>query len=147
MNNSQITVIDTLVVDKQNKNILIQQRSATRKLFPLCWDFVGGHLEPDETIEQCIKRELFEETRMHLVSIIKQIHEFKWEYGNHKVTDKVFMIEAQGEIQLEEGKAIQAKWIKRDEAHLLLKPGETHNEMHQAVINAFDALDKSTFTN
>ena len=136
-----INTQDNLIVDKHTRTILIQQRSATRNLFPLCWDFVGGHLEFDESAKQCIKRELLEETGMQLINIIKQVHEFAWHYDNHEVIDKVFIIEAQGEIQLEEGKAIQAKWIKRDEAHLLLKPGETYNEMYQAILNAFDALE------
>jgi len=137
-----INTQDNLIVDKHTRTILIQQRSATRNLFPLCWDFVGGHLEFDESAKQCIKRELLEETGMQLINIIKQVHEFAWHYDNHEVIDKVFIIEAQGEIQLEEGKAIQAKWIKRDEAYLLLKPNEAHNEMYQAILNAFDVLEQ-----
>ncbi len=51
------------------------------------------------------------------------------------------MIIAAGEFRLEEGKAINARWITRNEASLLLRSGEASNEMYQAVLKAFDILD------
>jgi len=134
-------VVDCLITDLHNKTVLIQQRSGTRKLFPYCWDFIGGHLEPNESIDDCISRELHEEANMQLVNIIKQIHEFRWATSTYEVMDKVYMITAEGEFRLETDKAIAAKWITRNEATLLLKPGETTNEMYQAALHAFDYLD------
>lgn len=141
INDKNKIVVDCLIANVQNKTLLIQQRSGTRKLFPYCWDFIGGHLENNESIEECIRRELFEEANMHLVCIIKQVHEFQWLHDNCTVVDKVFMITAQGEFRLEKGKAIDARWITRKEATLLLKPGETTNEMYQAALKEFDVLD------
>lgn len=40
--------------------VLAAQRSATMRL-PLKWEFPGGKLEPGETLEQCIVREIKEE--------------------------------------------------------------------------------------
>lgn len=136
-------IVDCLIVNLQDNTFLIQQRSGTRRLFPYCWDFIGGHLEDDEPVEECIRRELLEEANMQLVRIIAQVHEFKWSCENYTATDKVYMIEARGEFRLEKGKAIAARWITRNEAKLLLKPGEETNEMYQAILKAFDHLERA----
>jgi 8-oxo-dGTP diphosphatase len=41
--------------------LLLALRSLARKAYPNCWDIVGGHLEPGETIEQALIREAIEE--------------------------------------------------------------------------------------
>jgi 8-oxo-dGTP diphosphatase len=134
-------VVDCLIANLKEKTLLVQQRSGTRKLFPYFWDFIGGHLENDESIEECIRREVFEEAKMRLVRVIAQVHEFTWAYDDCDVVDKVYMIIAEGEFRLEKGKAIAARWITRSDASLLLKPGETDNDMYQAILKAFDVLD------
>jgi 8-oxo-dGTP pyrophosphatase MutT (NUDIX family) len=136
------TVIDCIVANTKDKTILIQQRSGSRKLFPYCWEFLGGHQEPGETIETCIKRELFEEGNLQLTQIITKLHEFYWSYEQTLVKDIVYLIEAAGNFKLEEGKAISHKWIKRDEAHLILKPGERTNGLYEAAHKAFDILEQ-----
>ncbi len=141
-NEHQQTVIDFIVANKQDKTILIQQRSGSRKLFPYCWEFLGGHLEPGESIEECIKRELLEEGNMQLVQIVAKLHEFYWSYDQKLVKDMVYLIEAEGQFKLEEGKAIAYKWIRRDEVHLILKPGDITNGLYEAAHKAFDILEK-----
>ncbi|RFU83853.1 NUDIX domain-containing protein [Streptomyces triticagri] len=39
-----------------------QRRSPDRRLFPDCWDIVGGHVEPGETLLDTLVREVDEET-------------------------------------------------------------------------------------
>ncbi len=141
-NSNHKVVIDFIVANKKDKTILIQQRSASRKLFPLCWEFLGGHQEAGETIEACIKRELLEEGNLQLTQIVTKLHEFYWPYEQIVVKDMVYLIEAEGEFKLEEGKAIAHKWIKRDEAHLILKPGDTTNGLYVAAHKAFDILEQ-----
>ncbi len=135
------TIIDAIVCNFEDKTILIQQRSATRKLFPLCWDFFGGRLEHGETVEECIKRELYEESKMNLIEIVGKLHEFTWTADKKVVRDIIYLIKAEGEILLEEGKAVTYKWIKRDEAALVLKPGEHTNGLYEAIHKAFDIID------
>ncbi len=45
---------------------LLQRRKDTAKLFPKGLSFFGGHIEPDETPEEAIRRELQEETSLDL---------------------------------------------------------------------------------
>ena len=41
--------------------VLLGKREAKRAFFPGVWDVLGGHLEPEETAEQALIRELREE--------------------------------------------------------------------------------------
>jgi 8-oxo-dGTP diphosphatase len=45
----------------ENQRILLGQRSAERAFYPGVWDVFGGHLEPQESCEQALLRELDEE--------------------------------------------------------------------------------------
>ena len=40
---------------------LLLGRRAPHRSFPDCWDIIGGHVEPRETIEQALVREVAEE--------------------------------------------------------------------------------------
>ena len=50
----------TAAVIRRGGKILIAQRAPDDEL-PLLWEFPGGKLEPGETPEQCIRREIDEE--------------------------------------------------------------------------------------
>ena len=49
----------------ENGKILIARRKQTGKL-PGLWEFPGGKIEPGESAEQCLKRELKEEFEIHV---------------------------------------------------------------------------------
>ena len=42
----------------KDKKILLGKRSAERKFYPDIWDVFGGHLNPGETTEEALRREL-----------------------------------------------------------------------------------------
>ena len=52
------------VINVENK-ILVAQRNYNMKL-PLKWEFPGGKLEPNETEEECILREIKEELNIDI---------------------------------------------------------------------------------
>jgi len=57
-----------LVVDDGGR-IFFQRRSPHRKLFPNVWDIVGGHLEPGETVNDGLIRQIAEDGFRSLHSI------------------------------------------------------------------------------
>jgi len=52
--------VGVAVIRNQKGEILIARRLATGLMGGL-WEFPGGKIEPNETVQQCIKREILEE--------------------------------------------------------------------------------------
>ncbi len=67
--------VGTFVVTLDNGvlKFLLGKRSATNKRGPGVWALPGGMLEPGETLSQCTKREVYEETSLNVdVDIIDE---------------------------------------------------------------------------
>ena len=95
------------IILKEDK-ILIAKRGLDKK-FSGRWEFPGGKLEPGESLQDCIKRELKEELNISIKNqeyFITNEHE----YDNFKVKIHSFLIrEYNGEIILNEHEEL--KWI------------------------------------
>lgn len=59
-----------------NNKILVSQRSPAKTDYPMFWEFTGGRFENNETVKQCIEREIKEELNIDS-SFVKVIHEKK----------------------------------------------------------------------
>jgi 8-oxo-dGTP pyrophosphatase MutT (NUDIX family) len=46
--------------------ILLAHRHPERKWYPDCWDLIGGHVEPDESPEEAVRRECREEAAVEV---------------------------------------------------------------------------------
>ena len=46
---------------KDKDEFLVVKRNENDDTFPGTWEFPGGHLENNETLQKCLKRELYEE--------------------------------------------------------------------------------------
>jgi 8-oxo-dGTP diphosphatase len=55
----------TAAIITDTGKILIAKRKSTARL-PNLWEFPGGKMEPGESAEQCLKRELYEEFEIHV---------------------------------------------------------------------------------
>lgn len=53
------------LIKGQNGSVLVTQRSAEMRL-PLKWEFPGGKVEPGETNEECLVREIKEELNVRV---------------------------------------------------------------------------------
>lgn len=59
----------SILMQNDRNQVLIAQRSKTKKSYPLMWETVGGALEPGETPEQCIRREVLEELNSGVIEL------------------------------------------------------------------------------
>ncbi|WP_203707879.1 NUDIX hydrolase [Asanoa iriomotensis] len=111
-----------VVVDDDGR-VFIQRRSPTRKLFPDTWDIVGGHLEPGESLEEALHREVVEETGWRVSIVLGTIgeHRYVGDDGLERLeTD--YLIRVDGDLarpRLEAGKHTGFRWITRDEIDVL----------------------------
>lgn len=143
-------VVGAFIVDEQGR-IYVQRRTLNRKLFPGCWDIVGGHVEVNETLEDALKREVQEETGWSISSIGKLVKEFRWEAEENGVLKKKiefdFLVEVKGNLSapaLEPEKHDKYHWITFDELGMLLderNPDDTF--IYDVVKEAFLILAES----
>ncbi len=108
MQNTNKKYIAAAVIEKNGK-ILIAQRSQQAKCHPGFWEFPGGKVEAGETLQECLKRELYEELSIH-AEIGEQLCTSSFYLNNTEYDMCVFMIRSfQGEIKLNEHSA--CAWV------------------------------------
>ena len=77
------------------------------------WEFPGGKLEPDETVEECVKREIKEELGIEVI-VGERIIVINHDYTTFKVTLFVHHCEhLSGEPQNLESEEV--RWVKIEE--------------------------------
>lgn len=135
------TVVGAVILDDR-KRAFIQRRSADRALFPNCWDIVGGHVEPGETPEQALHREIAEETGWELREILLPLGEFTWLGSDHESRhERDFLVTVNGDLdnpQLEQDKHQEYRWIDADELDVMLENREPGDLLLRDVLdNAF----------
>jgi 8-oxo-dGTP diphosphatase len=114
--------VGALILNQQG-HLLVHRRAPERKLFPNCWDIIGGHVEPGETLTAALAREIREETGWELSRIITLFNVFEWEAepkGPRREFD--FIVEVEGNLehpQLEWTKHTAFRWVGLDELELL----------------------------
>jgi 8-oxo-dGTP pyrophosphatase MutT (NUDIX family) len=133
--------VGALIVDDDGR-IFVQRRSPDRRLFPDSWDIVGGHVEPGETSESALRREIAEETGWALFQILGTVGEYAWT-GNDGVrrVETDFLVRVEGDLsrpRLEKGKHHGPRWVtEADTAWLDDPPGVNDGLIRRIVEDGF----------
>lgn len=90
-----------------------------RMVYNLC----AGMIEKDESIEDCIKRELYEETGLKVKKIIKVLPPSFAAVAISDTTTYIAFVEVEGEFEdhTSENEQIEAKFYTRNEIKMLLE--------------------------
>lgn len=135
---SNIAHVAVCVIKDQHGHFLIARRHADSHQGGL-WEFPGGKIEKGESVLQALKRELYEETDLELISAspLIRIHH---DYGDKLVLLDVWIIdEYTGLASGKEGQEI--RWVKLNEFELYQFP-----VANMPIITAINLPDKYMVT-
>ncbi|MEV4342481.1 NUDIX domain-containing protein [Streptomyces sp. NPDC049590] len=123
--------VGAVVLDRYGR-AFAQRRGPGRRLFPDCWDIVGGHVEPGESLPDALAREIEEETgwRLRRVRRLLGISTWTGDDGAGPRHEADYLVEVDGDLDhpaLEWSKHTACHWFGPDDLPLLKEnraPGE-----------------------
>jgi 8-oxo-dGTP pyrophosphatase MutT (NUDIX family) len=138
--------VGALIRDARGR-VFVQRRSRTRRVLPGIWDIVGGHLEPGETLEDALAREIREETGWTLRQIGARIADWEWEHDGVIRRELDFLVDVEGDLatpQLETGKHDAYAWVGPDDLDLMMD-GRTDGDyrLRDIVARALDVARRA----
>ena len=104
------------LIQKDNE-YLVTKRSKLNRYMPLKWDIPGGTVEPGETIEAALLREVSEETKLR-IKVIRPIHIYTNldQFPKRQTFQVVFLCDyIDGDINLSIFEHKEFKWLPWDE--------------------------------
>ncbi len=114
-----------LILDEDGR-VFVHRRGWGRRLFPGCWDIVGGHLERGETLLDALEREVAEETGWRLMGTPRLAYVADWETtedtGVARRREFDFVVEVDGDLarpRLERPKHVEFRWLAAEDLQLL----------------------------
>lgn len=136
------------VISDGADGLYVQRRSLSRALFPGCWDIVGGHAEPGESVEQALAREVLEETGWRLSELGPVVEVIDWEAGGVGRREVDVLARVHGDLarpRLEVGKHTEGRWFQASDTALLLEGRQPDDEwVFEVVQRAFELLSSWT---
>lgn len=106
----QIEVVAAIIVDSENRIFATQRGSGDWKDW---WEFPGGKIEPGETPEQALRREIREELDTE-ITVGELLYTVDWDYPKFHLTMHCFLCTVErGSLTLLEHEA--ARWLAPDE--------------------------------
>src|SRR4051794_24364399 len=123
MRSKKQLVASAIIPDPQGR-VFVQKRSMTRRMFPGCWDLVGGHVEGDEEVIAALAREIEEETGWVLRKVVRELQKKPWSDGPKEYEERQFIVEIDGDLHrpmLEEGKVSEWMWADRTNVERLME--------------------------
>lgn len=134
---ADLTCVGALIRDDRHR-VFVQRRSVSRQLLPGIWDFVGGHVEPGEHLEQALAREIAEETGWRLRRIEAVIADWSWEVDGTVRHELDYLVEVDGDLaapRLEAGKHDACTWVGPEDVELMME-GRTDGDRRMRDIVA-----------
>ena len=106
----QIEVVAAIIHDHQGRIFATQRGSGEWKDW---WEFPGGKIEPGETPEQALKREIWEELETRIV-VERFVQTVEWDYPKFHLKMHCYLCHVEsGSLTLKEHEA--AKWLSKNE--------------------------------
>ena len=114
--------VKAVVVDQEQQKVLVLKRSKKEKFHTGAYDLPGGHMDKGESVAECLKREIKDETGLEVeVGDMLSIREYPKE---HEMFDKIKALRfiayyKGGEVKLSEEHS-EFEWLTFDEVKIKL---------------------------
>lgn len=143
MSTEPLRCVGALVVDDDGR-IFVQRRSADRRLFPNSWDIVGGHVQPGESLDAALRREIAEETGWALFQILGIVGEYAYT-GDDGVArvETDYLVRVDGDLsrpRLEVGKHSDPRWLTEADTAVLDDPPGVNDGLIRRIVEDGFAL-------
>ncbi|GGT04574.1 NUDIX domain-containing protein [Nonomuraea spiralis] len=131
-------VVGAVLVNPSGE-VFLQRRAEHVRLFPGCWDIVGGHVEQGETLCAALAREIEEETGWRLLEVGGLVDVFDWTGGDGGLRREIDVLATvEGDLtrpRIERDKFDEARWLEEDELRSLAA-GSAESGMIQLALRA-----------
>ncbi len=95
--------------------LLLMKRAETRRLWPGEWSLPGGKAKEGETLDECLKREFHEETKIN-IDIGKKFNEFTYDYDGTLAKESHFIVTADNfNVVMDPSEHSEFKWVTEEE--------------------------------
>jgi 8-oxo-dGTP pyrophosphatase MutT (NUDIX family) len=146
---SRKQLIASALVSDDRGCVFVQRRSSTRRLFPGCWDLIGGHVEDGEDALSALRREIREETGWILKSVVHELTPKLWNDGPTEYEERQFIVTIDGELTkpvLEMSKVSESMWVDRVSVEKLKENREPDDRLiYDSVLEALDLLETGRY--
>ena len=106
----QIEVVAAIIHDSEGRIFATQRGYGEWKDW---WEFPGGKMEQDETPEEALKREIWEELETS-ITVERLVETVEWDYPQFHLTMHCYLCHVEsGHLELKDHEA--AKWLSKDE--------------------------------
>ena len=106
-------VVCAVVIDKSQRVLCVRKGATKYPYTSFKWEFPGGKVEPGETPQQALKREIMEELNTE-IEVGELIDTIEYDYPTFHLSMDCFWAKVSvGELELKEAEA--AKWLTKDE--------------------------------
>lgn len=144
MSTEPLRCAGALIVDDDCR-FFFQRRSPYRRLFPKNWDIVGGHLEPGESVEDALHREVRKETGWQVSHLLGLVGEYAYP-GNDGIErlETAFLVRVDGDLSRprpEAGKHTEFRWLAEHEIAVLDEHRDVDDDLIRRIAeDGFAAL-------
>lgn len=127
------------IIEDQTGRILLQHRTDNH-----CWGIPGGSMELGESYEETARREVFEETGLHVGELnVFYLNSGQHTYYEYPNGDEVYMAcviftttDFSGEIKMQEDETADLRWFDLDELPENINPND-HRPINKYVATRF----------
>lgn len=115
--------VQAVVFDEKNREILVLLiKKKDQKTGQYNWRLLKGGIKSGETKIKALVREIFEEIGLRNVTVLKEIHGYKFPFRDveHRVSGFLVKADSKEPIDLRKSEVADYVWAKKEEAFQML---------------------------